>query len=237
MKQFVKDNLCLVVILGIVALLILSLGIWGITKLISSDDKKLDNNQTNNPPIQDNSKPEKGKYDSINDAKDLVNSDSIDKLYKYVLGMSYRDNSKYISELYQDKKLEVDDLSDETIIRTAIFQLSTCDREYTEISYELIQDKIKEIFGITFTIDSDIYIKLTTGGYNCSNGKCIFDGGNYCTTGEVDSDYELVSVAADLYNSNILYLYEENESGIMYRHAFKKDNDNYYWYYIEPLGK
>lgn len=240
MKEFIEENKVVVIVLGVIIILSLVLSVWGITSLVSKDDKK----QNNNPnDVPNNEVSEKKKYDSINEAKDAIDSDGIEKLYNYVLGMGYvsstENGTSYISEIYTDGVVKYEDLSEETILRAGITQTVICGGQYENktLPYEVVKEKIKEIFGKTIE-NPKTYAKMTsTGGYSCLNGDCLPEGGAYCTKFPLDNGNKLYSVSKDFSNSNILYLYEETEEEIMYRHTFRKIEGNYYWYSTEMLGK
>lgn len=237
MKEFIKENKAVVIVLSVVFVLAISLSIWGITSLVSNDDKKSENNnnETNTPVV-------KGKYDSINDAKDLVDSNDIEKLYNYIIGMGYyqgMETQKYVSELYTEEKVTLEDLSDETIIRTAIKQIVICEGTYDfkNISIDTVKNKIKEIFGVVPTFEN-VAVKMTSSAtYQCNELQCDPEGGHYCSVLPLKNDKKLVSVAADFNDNSLLYLYDEDNEGIMYRHIFKNKEDNYYWMSSEMLGK
>ena len=230
MKEFVKENKVVVVILGVIIILAIVASVIGIVNLVSKDDKKLENNNNNKTNVS-----EKGKYDSINDAKEYVNSEDIEELYDYVLGIGYYKDDKYVSEIYTTGIVKYTDLSNESILRAGINQVALCDSEYKDISTNLVLDKVKKIFNKTLT-DIDIKVDMGTAIYNCNNSSCVLEG-NYCVNKPLTNGNKLVSVSTDFNDKNILYLYEETKDDLMYRHIFKNSEGKYYYTTTEILGK
>jgi len=229
MKEFVKENKVVVVILGVIIILAIVASVIGIVKLVSKDDKKLENNNN------ETNVSKKGKYDSINDAKEYVNSESIEELYDYVLGIGYMKDDKYVSEIYTTGIVKYTDLSNESILRAGINQIALCDSQYKELSTSLVLDKVKQIFNKTLT-DIDIKVDMGTGIYNCNNSSCVLEG-SYCVNKPLSNGNKLVSVSTDFNDKNILYLYEETKDDLMYRHIFKNSEGKYYYTATEILGK
>lgn len=171
--------------------------------------------------------------------KPVVEDYDVDKLYNYVKGFSYQYisldeyNPSYIySDLHQSYYINVDMLSNESILRSAIKQLVTCDGIYTNqtIPYNVVVAKAKEIVGRDIQFDT-VYLSMIMGesesGYTCDINGCMPVGGAYCSNMPLTSDHTMVSHKIE--NDNVIIIDKDSKDN-SYTHTFTKDtNGNYYW--------
>jgi len=174
----------------------------------------------------------------------VVEDYDVDKLYNYVKGFSYEYvsldeyNQGYIYSDVHQSYVNVDMLSNESILRSTIKQLVTCDGIYANqtIPYDVVITKAKEITGKDIQFDTT-YLSMTMGesesGYNCDINGCMPVGGAYCSTMPLTSDYTMVS--HKLENDNVIII-DQDINNNQYKHTFTKDvNGNYYWVSSENI--
>ena len=168
------------------------------------------------------------------DTSKLTNQFDVIKLYDYILGFG--------EDVHNQNVVTVNNIGKEAILKNAVNQLVICggQYDYDSLSYDVVNNKAKEIAGQEVNIDGvGVAMQDGEGGsdIHCSSKseKCFVAGGSYCSVRPLNNYYNMINYTAE--NNNLMII-DQDKNLNKYKHTFTKgDNGNYYWVSSEPLTK